>query len=141
MMPAPINHQPSINPGESMTIKYTPDHEWINIADGQAAIVGITHHAQDALGDVVFVDLPKVGLSLKKGEVAGVIESVKAAADLYMPVGGEVTEVNEALRDDPSLANSDPTGRGWFFKLRATDTGEFEKLMDAAAYDALVKSA
>lgn len=124
-----------------MTTKYTPDHEWIDITDAKTAIVGITDHAQDALGDVVFVDLPKVGSSLKKGDVAGVIESVKAAADLYMPVSGEVVEVNEALRDDPSLANSDPTGRGWFFKLRASDAAEFEKLMDAASYETLVKSA
>jgi len=86
-----------------MTTMYTPDHEWINIEDHEAATVGITQHAQDALGDVVFVDLPEVGRSFKKGEVAGVVESVKAAADIYMPVGGEVVEVNEALRADPDL--------------------------------------
>ncbi len=124
-----------------MTTRYTPDHEWINSTDATSATVGITDHAQDALGDVVFVDLPKVGSSLKKGDVAGVIESVKAAADLLMPVSGEVVEVNEALRDDPSLANSDPLGQGWFFKLRASDMAEFEKLMDAASYATLVKSA
>jgi len=124
-----------------MTTKYTPDHEWINVADREAATVGITHHAQEALGDVVFVDLPKVGSTFKKGDVAGVIESVKAAADLYMPVSGKVVEVNEALRDDPSLANTDPMGRGWFFKVQPTDVGEFEQLMDEPAYDVLVKSA
>ncbi len=124
-----------------MTTKYTPDHEWINIAGHEAATVGITHHAQDALGDVVFVDLPAIGSSLKKGDVAGVIESVKAAADLYMPVSGEVVEVNEALRADPSLANTDPTGHGWFFKVHVADMAEFEQLMDAPAYDMLVKNA
>jgi glycine cleavage system H protein len=124
-----------------MTTKYTPDHEWINIADREAATVGITHHAQEALGDVVFVDFPKVGSTFKKGDVAGVVESVKAAADLYMPVSGKVVEVNEALRDDPSLANTDPMGRGWFFKVQLTDMGEFEQLMDEPAYDVLVKTA
>ena len=124
-----------------MTTRYTPDHEWINIDDHAAATVGITHHAQDALGDVVFVDLPPVGATLKKGDVAGVVESVKAAADLYMPVGGEVVEVNEALRNDPSLANTDPLGHGWFFKVRINNMAEFEKLLDAPAYDALVKNA
>jgi glycine cleavage system H protein len=124
-----------------MTTKYTPDHEWISIEDHDAATVGITQHAQDALGDVVFVDLPPVGSSLKKGDVAGVVESVKAAADLYMPVSGEVVEVNEALRTDPALANTDPMGRGWFFKVRVTDRGEFEQLMDGPAYDLHVKNA
>ncbi len=122
-----------------MTTKYTPDHEWINFADHEAATVGITHHAQDALGDVVFVEFPAIGSRFKKGDVAGVIESVKAAADLYMPVSGEVVEVNEALRADPSLANTDPMGHGWFFKVHVTDMGEFEQLMDAPAYDMLVK--
>lgn len=124
-----------------MTTMYTPDHEWINIEDHEAAVVGITVHAQDALGDVVFVDLPAVGSSFKKGDVAGVVESVKAAADLYMPVSGEIVEVNEALRGDPSLANTDPLGTGWFMKVRVSDMKEFEALMDAPAYDLLVKSA
>ncbi len=123
-----------------MTTMYTNDHEWINIEDHEAATVGITLHAQDALGDVVFVDLPAVGSSFKKGEVAGVVESVKAAADLYMPVSGEVVEVNEALRADPALANTDPLGNGWFFKVRVADMAEFEQLMDAPAYDLLVKN-
>ncbi|HRH86244.1 MAG TPA: glycine cleavage system protein GcvH [Rubrivivax sp.] len=123
-----------------MTTMFTPDHEWINIEDHEAAVVGITLHAQEALGDVVFVDLPQVGKSYKKGEVAGVVESVKAAADLFMPVAGEVVEVNEALRADPSLANSDPMGNGWFFKLHVTDMAEFDQLMDPPGYDALLKT-
>jgi glycine cleavage system H protein len=123
-----------------MTTKYTPEHEWINIEDHDAAVVGITHHAQDALGDVVFVDLPEVGKTFAKGEVAGVVESVKAAADIYMPVSGEVVEVNEALRDEPGLANTDPLGNGWFFKVRITNMAEFDDLMDAPAYDALLKA-
>ena len=123
-----------------MTTMYTTDHEWINIEDHEAATVGITIHAQDALGDVVFVDLPAVGTTFAKGDVAGVVESVKAAADLYMPVSGEIVEVNEALRADPSLANTDPLGTGWFFKVHLSDMGEFEQLMDAPAYDALVKN-
>ena len=102
--------------------------------------MGITHHAQDALGDVVFVDLPEVGKSFAKGDVAGVVESVKAAADLYMPVSGEVVEVNTTLKDDPSLANTDPLGKGWFFKVRVANMAEFDQLMDPPAYDALLKT-
>lgn len=123
-----------------MTTMFTPDHEWINIEDHEAAVVGITLHAQEALGDVVFVDLPEVGRSYAKGEVAGVVESVKAAADIYMPVTGEVVEVNEALRADPALANTDPMGSGWFFKVHVTKMEEFEQLMDAPGYDALLKT-
>ena len=126
-----------------MTTKFTADHEWINIEDHDAAVVGITLHAQDALGDVVYVDLPEVGRSYAQGEVAGVVESVKAAADIFMPVTGEIVEVNEALRDDPSLANTDPLGNGWFFKVHISEEGmaEFDQLMDAPAYDKLLKSA
>ena len=123
-----------------MTTLFTPDHEWINIEDHGAAVVGITLHAQDALGDVVFVELPEVGRTYKKGEVAGVVESVKAAADLYMPVEGEVVEVNGALKDDPSLANKDPMGNGWFFKVHVTRMEQFDELMDPPAYDALLKT-
>jgi len=119
-----------------MTLKYTPDHEWIQAPGDGPATVGITVHAQDALGDVVFVDLPEVGRTYAKGEVAGVVESVKAAADVYMPLDGEVTEVNEALRADPSLANSDPLGQGWFFKIRLAHPGELAALMDETAYAA-----
>ncbi len=118
-----------------MSLKYTEDHEWIKL-DGDIATVGITHHAQDALGDVVFVDLPTVGQGYAQKETAGVVESVKAAADVYMPISGEVTEVNEALRAEPSLANSDPMGAGWFFKVRMTDASQLGPLMDEAAYAA-----
>ncbi len=124
-----------------MTVMYTTDHEWIDTSDAGSATVGITVHAQDALGDVVFVDLPAIGKSFKKGDVAGVVESVKAAADLYMPVTGEVVEVNEALRADPSLANSDPQASGWFFKVRLADAAEKDALLDRAAYDEIVKNA
>jgi len=116
-----------------MTIKYTEDHEWINV-EGDSATVGITVHAQDALGDVVFVELPEVGAVLAQKDTAGVVESVKAAADVYMPVSGEVTEVNEALRDDPSLANSDPLGAGWFFKVKLSNPSEIDALMDETSY-------
>ena len=123
-----------------MTTMFTPDHEWINIEDHEAAIVGITLHAQDALGDVVFVDLPEVGKTFQQGDAAGVVESVKAAADLFMPVAGEVVEVNEALRADPALANKDPLGEGWFFKVHVTHMEQFDALMDPPAYDALLKT-
>ncbi len=116
-----------------MTIKYTPDHEWLKV-DGDSATVGITHHAQDALGDVVFVDLPEVGKTFAAKDIAGVVESVKAAADVYMPVSGEITEVNEALRADPSLANTDPQGAGWFFKVKLANPAELDTLMDETSY-------
>ena len=117
-----------------MTLKYTKDHEWVQPADGGVATVGITVHAQDALGDVVFVDLPEVGKSYSQGDVAGVVESVKAAADVFMPVTGEITEVNEALRADPSLANSAPESEGWFFKVKVSDASQLDALLDATAY-------
>ncbi len=123
-----------------MAIKYTEDHEWLDVQGGSAT-VGITHHAQDALGDVVFVDLPEVGKTFAAKEIAGVVESVKAAADVYMPVSGEVTEVNEALRADPSLANSDPLGAGWFFKVKLSDPSQLDALMDEAAYSGFTASA
>ena len=118
-----------------MSLKYTEDHEWIQV-EGDVAVVGITHHAQDALGDVVFVDLPEVGKTFAQKDVAGVVESVKAAADVYMPVSGEITEVNEDLRNDPSLANSDPLGKGWFFKVKLANTAEVAALLDETAYQA-----
>ena len=123
-----------------MSIKYTPDHEWLEVHGDGTATVGITVHAQDALGDVVFVDLPEVGKSYAEKDVAGVVESVKAAADVYMPVDGEITEVNEALRDDPSLANSDPLKAGWFFKVKLSNPAQLDALMDSTAYDALLKT-
>ena len=113
--------------------KYTEDHVWVEV-DGDHARIGITVHAQEALGDIVFVDLPAIGKAMAQKETAGVVESVKAAADVYMPVSGEVTEVNEALRDDPSLANSDPQGAGWFFKVKLTDAAQLDSLMDESAY-------
>ena len=124
-----------------MTIKYSKDHEWVNAADANAAVVGITVHAQDALGDVVFVDLPEVGGLFAQGEVAGVVESVKAAADVYMPVSGEVVEVNEALRADPSLANSDPLGAGWFFKVKLSEPAQLTELMDETSYNSFAANA
>ncbi len=117
-----------------MTMKFTQDHEWLQLEGTANATVGITVHAQEALGDVVFVDLPEVGKTFAKGEVAGVVESVKAAADVFMPLSGVVTAVNEALRDDPSLANSDPLGAGWFFKISVANMADFHALMDEPAY-------
>ena len=116
-----------------MTIKYTEDHEWLKI-EGDIATVGITVHAQDALGDVVFVDLPALGTTFAQKETAGVVESVKAAADVYMPVSGEVIEVNEALRADPSLANTDPLGAGWLFKVKLSNASQLDALMDESSY-------
>ena len=117
-----------------MSIKFSKEHEWINTSDLDAAIVGITVHAQDALGDVVFVDLPAVGTHFNQGDITGVVESVKAAADVYMPVSGEIVEVNEALRADPALANSDPLNAGWFFKVKLSDPSQLDALMDETAY-------
>ena len=117
-----------------MTLKYTENHEWLKL-DGDTATVGITVYAQDALGDVVFVDLPTVGTSFAQKDTAGVVESVKAAADVYMPVSGEIIAVNEALRDDPSLANSDPLGAGWFFKIKLSDASQLDALMDETSYN------
>src|SRR3954471_24615754 len=123
-----------------MTVKYTPEDEWIQLEDHEAAVVGITLHAQDALGDVVFVDLPEVGRAYKPGETAAGAESVKAAADVYMPIAGEGTEVNEELRANPALANTDPMGNGWFFKILIQDMAEFDVLMDEPDYAKLTKN-
>ena len=123
-----------------MTLKFTADHEWLQLEASGNAVVGITVHAQDALGDVVFVDLPDVGKKFAKGDVAGVVESVKAAADVFMPLDGEIIEVNEDLRADPSLANSDPQGKGWFFKVAITDRAQFDALMDGPDYDKFAES-
>ena len=121
-----------------MTTMYTPDHEWINIEDHEAAVVGITLHAQDALGDVVFVDLPEVGATIAQGEPAGVVESVKAAADVKMPVTGEIVEVNQKLADNPAMVNEDAEGAAWFMKIKIANKAELEGLMDKAAYEKLV---
>ena len=123
-----------------MPTQFTNDHEWINTDDTQAAIVGITLHAQDALGDVVFVDLPEVGKTFEKGEVAGVVESVKAASDVYAPLPGRVTEANSAVVDEPGLVNRAAAGEGWFYKLDVTDPAAFEALMDEAAYNAMLET-
>ncbi|CAG0907224.1 unnamed protein product, partial [Darwinula stevensoni] len=121
----------------NMAFHYTADHEWLLI-EGDTATVGITHHAQDALGDVVFVELPDVGKVFEIKEVAAVVESVKAAADVYMPLSGEIVEVNSALAADPSLANTDPQGKGWFFRVKLANTTELAGLLDEAAYKTLL---
>ena len=114
---------------------YTDDHEWLAI-DGDVATVGITHYAQEQLGDLVFVELPDVGRSVAKGEDAVVVESVKAASDVYAPVDGEITEVNEALSSDPALVNSSAEGDGWLFRMKLSDLSQLDGLMDKAGYDA-----
>jgi len=118
-----------------MTTLYTSDHEWLSI-DGDIATIGITDYAQAQLGDVVFVDLPEVGRSLKKAEAAAVVESVKAASDVYAPVTGEVVEVNQAIVDEPALVNTDAAGKAWFFKIKMADKSELGGMMDEAAYKA-----
>ena len=115
-------------------LKYTENHEWVRADADGSVTVGITEHAQDALGDVVFVELPSIGSTIAKGAVAGVVESVKAAADVYMPADGEVVAVNETLRNDPSLANSDPLDGGWLFKVKLSDTAQLDALMDETRY-------
>ncbi|MEJ1995048.1 MAG: glycine cleavage system protein GcvH [Limibacillus sp.] len=117
--------------------KYTKDHEWIRI-EGDEGVIGITDYAQEQLGDVVHVDLPEVGASLSKGDEAAVIDSVKAASEVYAPVDGEVTAVNEALEEDPGKVNSDAEGDGWFLRLKLSDKGQLDGLMDKAAYDDFV---
>ena len=116
-----------------MTTLFSADHEWLHI-EGDVATVGITDYAQSQLGDVVFVELPKVGRSLKKAEAAAVVESVKAASDVYAPISGEVLEANEALAAEPALVNSDAAGKAWFFKMKIADKRELDGLMDEAAY-------
>ncbi len=116
------------------TTKYTKDHEWIRVEEDGTAVVGITDHAQEQLGDLVFVELPEVGRELAQGEESAVIESVKAAGDIKSPASGTVLEVNETLPDEPATVNSDPTGAGWFFKLRLADPSELDDLMDGDAY-------
>ena len=116
-----------------MSLYFTRDHEWIRV-DGDNATVGISDHAQQALGDIVFTEVPEAGRQLKKGDEAAVVESVKAASDVYSPVGGEVIEGNQALVDDPSLVNSDPEGEGWFFRIRLADNHEVNDLMSAEQY-------
>jgi glycine cleavage system H protein len=116
-----------------MTTKFTPDHEFIRV-EGSTGTVGITPYAQEQLGDIVFVELPAVGTKLKKGAEAAVVESVKAASEIYSPVSGTVTEVNDAVTSDPSLVNADASGKGWMFKIAIDDASELDALMDEAAY-------
>ena len=122
-----------------MTLYFTKDHEWISV-EGDSATVGITDYAQAQLGDVVFVEVPPAGTEVAKGKEAAVVESVKAASDVYAPVSGQVTEGNGALEADPALVNTSPEGEGWFFKLKLSDPAELEGLMDADAYKAFVES-
>ncbi len=121
-----------------MTKKFTEDHEWISL-DGDIATVGISNYAQEQLGDVVFVEVPEVGAEMGKGDELAVVESVKAASEVYAPVAGEVTEVNEDLEANPSMVNEDSEGSGWFAKLKVADAGELDALMDEAAYQDYVK--
>ena len=116
-----------------MPVYFTKEHEWISV-DGDTATVGISDPAQEQLGDIVFAEVPEAGRRLTKGQEAAVVESVKAASDVYAPVSGEVVEGNQAVADDPSLVNSDPEGQGWFFKLKLDNSGELDGLMDEAAY-------
>ncbi|MFO1159288.1 MAG: glycine cleavage system protein GcvH [Reyranellaceae bacterium] len=121
------------------SVKYTEEHEWISV-DGDLATIGITDYAQQQLGDVVFVEVPQAGRKVDKGEACAVVESVKAASDIFAPVSGEVVEANAALADSPGDVNAEPMGKGWFFKIRMTDKAQLEGLMDEAAYDAFVKN-
>ena len=116
-----------------MTVYFTREHEWIRV-EGETATVGISNHAQEALGDIVFAEVPETGRKLNKGQEAAVVESVKAASDVYSPAGGEVVEGNQAVADDPALINRDPEGDGWFFKIKLDNPGEVEGLMDEASY-------
>ena len=116
-----------------MSLYFTREHEWIRV-EGDTATVGISNHAQEALGDIVFAEVPETGRTLTKGQEAAVVESVKAASDVYAPVAGEVVEGNAAVADDPALINRDPEGEGWFFKLKLADPGAVDGLMDEAAY-------
>jgi len=122
-----------------MSLYFTREHEWIRV-EGDTATVGISDHAQQALGDIVFAEVPEAGKSLTKGQEAAVVESVKAASDVYAPVSGEVTEGNAAIADDPALINRDPEGDGWFFKLKLADAGELDGLMDEVSYREWVKT-
>lgn len=115
-------------------LKYRESHEWVRDEDGEGVVVGITDHAQAELGDMVFVELPEPGMSYSQGDACAVVESVKAASDIYAPVSGEVVEVNDALEDDPGLVNNDPYGDGWLFRMEPSDASELDDLMDADGY-------
>jgi len=117
-------------------LRYVSSHEWVRLEDDGTATIGITDHAQEALGDVVFVELPEVGAQLGAGDEAGVVESVKAASDIYAPIGGEIIAINENLEDSPEVSNADPYGDGWFFRMRLDDVADLDQLMSAEQYDA-----
>ncbi len=121
-------------------LKYTSEHEWVRLEDDGVAAVGITPYAQDALGELVYVDLPQKGAELTAGDEVGVLESVKAASDIYAPVTGKVTEVNERLRDEPSLINASPESEGWIFRMRVANPEELDALLDEASYQLLIES-
>ncbi|WP_415886154.1 glycine cleavage system protein GcvH [Neptuniibacter sp. QD37_6] len=121
-------------------LKYVASHEWIRVEGDGTVVIGVTDHAQDLLGDVVFVELPEVGAEVESGDETGVVESVKAASDVYAPLSGEVVAVNEDLEDSPELVNSDPYGDGWFFKLKLSDAEELNELLSAEAYNDLCES-
>jgi len=122
-------------------LKYLSSHEWVRLEDdGETVTIGVTHHAQDLLGDVVFVEMPEVGAEIVAGDEAGVVESVKAASDIFSPIAGTVIEVNEALEDAPELVNSEPYEDGWFFKMKVSDAEELEGLMSPDAYKELCES-
>jgi len=121
-----------------MSVKYSNEHEWIRV-EGDVGTVGISQYAQEQLGDVVFVEVPQAGRTVAKGESVAVVESVKAASDIYSPVSGDVTEGNAALADAPGDINADPMGKGWIFKIKLANTADLDGLMDQAAYDAFVK--
>lgn len=116
-------------------LRYTSSHEWVRVEDDGTAYVGITDHAQEAMGDLVFVEAPELGTNLSAGDDAGVVESVKAASDIYAPISGEVVAINEALADSPELVNSDPYGDGWLFQLNVSDTSELDSLLSATDYE------
>jgi glycine cleavage system H protein len=122
-----------------MSVKYSNEHEWVRV-EGDVGTIGITNYAQEQLGDVVFVDVPAVGRKVSKGESVAVVESVKAASDIFAPVSGEIVEGNAALADSPGDVNAEPMGKGWFFKIRLSNKSELDGLMDEAAYNAFVKS-
>jgi glycine cleavage system H protein len=124
----------AFNRGKTMTVKYTEEHEWITV-DGDIATVGITRHAAEQLGDVVFVDLPVVGKKVEQGKEAAVVESVKAASDVFAPINGEITAINKSIVDEPTLVNNDPEGEAWFMKIKIADPSQLDGMMDKSAYE------
>jgi glycine cleavage system H protein len=118
-------------------LKFTKDHEWVRV-EGDVATIGITEHAQEQLGDLVFVELPAAGASFEQGAAAAVVESVKAASDVYAPISGEIVEVNQSIVDEPSLVNTDPMGKGWFVKIKLADKSQLDALLDEQGYQSLI---